>query len=242
MMLLNQLLRYAPTLRLVETVPGTTLLEVGSGSRGIAVFASARWQIVACDRDFSDYGARRAGLAGRVRRVIGDAADLPFADRSFDVVVSLDMLEHVPPHLRERTLTELARVARQRMVVGCPAGARALEADRALAADLRRWRRPMPPWLGEHLDNGFPEPDAIADALRPHGDVRLEANVALATHRALGRLEQAPLLWSASALAAEALRPAMRRSGGPLGSVVARLARALPGDGYRTIAVLERPC
>ena len=39
-------------------------------------------------------------LAG-VRRIVGDGCRLPFADRSFDAVVSADTLEHVPQEQRE---------------------------------------------------------------------------------------------------------------------------------------------
>ena len=44
---------------------------------------------------------------------VADLTDLPFADGAFDVVVSADALEHVPPHLAERAVSEMVRVARR---------------------------------------------------------------------------------------------------------------------------------
>jgi SAM-dependent methyltransferase len=47
-----------------------------------------------------------------------DGADLPFADHEFDVACALEVLEHVPDP--ERTLAEMARVARRRLLVSVP--------------------------------------------------------------------------------------------------------------------------
>ncbi|MBI5362595.1 MAG: class I SAM-dependent methyltransferase [Planctomycetes bacterium] len=49
--------------------------------------------------------------------VRGDAARLPFADGSFDVVLSIRFLFHVPRELRPAILREMARVARRCVVV-----------------------------------------------------------------------------------------------------------------------------
>lgn len=240
MMLLNQVLRYRAAVALIERMSGTRLLEVGSGSRGVAELVSARWQITACDRDFGDYGARFASSGGRARRVLGDATALPFPDHSFDVVVSLDMLEHVPPRQRERVLTELARVAGRRVVVGCPCGEPALAADSRIAAWTRtRLRREPPPWMSEHFANGFPEGEELRDALAPFGRVTLTPNVAIPAHERLGRLESTPLAWTLSAAAATALRPAVGRRGGLAKTILDALAGGDAAPTYRMLAVLD---
>ena len=130
--MLNQLARYSEVVPLAEECDGETLLEVGSGSEGIARFASDRWQITVSDRDFSDYGAVEVPDDG-LRRIEADVTKLPFADGEFDVVVALDLLEHLPADLRTVALSELARVTRKRLVAGCPCGEAALRADRRLA-------------------------------------------------------------------------------------------------------------
>jgi ubiquinone/menaquinone biosynthesis C-methylase UbiE len=54
------------------------------------------------------------GYAGAVRC---DAARLPFADASFDAVLCVRFLFHVPRELRPGVLAELARVSRRRVIV-----------------------------------------------------------------------------------------------------------------------------
>lgn len=41
----------------------------------------------------------------------GDAADIPFADKSFDMIVSFDVLEHIPEARIDKVISELARVS-----------------------------------------------------------------------------------------------------------------------------------
>lgn len=47
-----------------------------------------------------------------------DGSDLPFAEREFDLVSAIEVLEHVPDP--ERTLAEMARVARRWLLVSVP--------------------------------------------------------------------------------------------------------------------------
>jgi len=56
----------------------------------------------------------RQNLEFRVMR----AEELPFADNAFDLVAAIEALEHVPDV--ERTLTQMARVARRHLLVSVP--------------------------------------------------------------------------------------------------------------------------
>jgi len=132
-------------------------------------------------------------------------------------------------------------VAGRRLVVACPCGQPALEADRRLARAL-----PRPPgWLDEHLENGFPEREDLAAALEPHGSVRLLGNENVASHERLVRAELSPLPAAAGRLVALALASALRRGGrgGRLADWL--LARVRGGDrepAYRAVAVLDVEC
>src|SRR6476646_2333725 len=52
--------------------------------------------------------------------VQGDGTAMTFPDGSFDLVMSCDTLEHIPPPLREQFLRELVRVAHYGVVLICP--------------------------------------------------------------------------------------------------------------------------
>src|SRR5215211_471621 len=54
------------------------------------------------------------------RFVAGSVAELPFPSRSFDVVGCFEVLEHLPGDLPRQALAELARVARQAVVLSVP--------------------------------------------------------------------------------------------------------------------------
>jgi SAM-dependent methyltransferase len=192
---INHLVRFAPILDLVREVSATggTLLDVGSGSRGIASLLPAGWHATSVDADFEDYGAKYASRGTSPEQVLGDVRALPFADMTFDVVIAVDLLEHVPADGREQAVRELCRVARSRVVVACPAGEEALAADRRLADRIRGGGRAVPPWLTEHLENGFPTATEIEAAAAPFGEVRVLANENIAAHERLVAAELTPL-------------------------------------------------
>ena len=101
---------------------------------------------------------------------IGSGADLPYRDASFDVVTAHDTLEHVPEPLRERFLAEMARVSRGTIIINGP-----VYSDEAAALEKRvmRFSERALSWeneyLKEHIEEGLPPPEQIADALRRAG-------------------------------------------------------------------------
>jgi SAM-dependent methyltransferase len=240
--MLTQFLRYEPVARHLEASGGRTLLEAGGGSRGVAPYLRGEWEITNCDLSFDDYGAERVTTRSRARRVVASVLELPFEDESFDAVVALDLLEHVEPASRPRALRELARVSRKVAVIGCPTGARALQADRRLA-NLHAARGVDPPgWLTEHFENGFPEPSLLRETLAPFGEVAIVPNTNVVARLGLARLE-ATRIGGCSDLLFRRLAPAVRRSGWRRARA-RLLGKALRGfdapPAYRTIAVLTK--
>jgi SAM-dependent methyltransferase len=241
--MLNQLVRYAPVVELIRELPIGTLLDVGSGSTGIAPWLDDHWRITAVDADFTDYGSAAGPPADGVSRLVGDARRLPFEDGAFDVVLALDLVEHIAPPDRASVLREVARVARRRAIVGCPAGSAALEADRRLFEQYRRRGERPPGWIDEHLEHGFPEPAELQDGLAGEGSVRLIGNESVRAHSLVMRAEAGG--WSAHGANGvdRVLRWAVRRDGrvGRAGDAIVSLVRGRDrGSTYRTIAVLDK--
>lgn len=122
--------RFDDGARLVSAFPTDAdrvrVLDVGSGNGGIS-FALAndrRNTVHALDVIANPQllGLRRT-LPQRVHQIVGDGAVLPFADGSLDLVVLIDVLEHLP-RPRE-TGAEIMRVLRPggRCIVSTPARA-----------------------------------------------------------------------------------------------------------------------
>jgi SAM-dependent methyltransferase len=98
--------------------PAGRVLEVGCGEGEIAQRLRARWPQVT-GLDLPDAGLRTAWQGiDDVAFLHGDAERLPFEDKAFDVVVAVEVLEH----LRDpaQGLRELARVSRKHLVLSVP--------------------------------------------------------------------------------------------------------------------------
>lgn len=87
-----------------------------------------------------------------------DGVKLPFDDNSFDMVCSCDVLEHVPAPQRSAFVDELARVARDYMVITAPFDDEHTRlAEEILFEYIERVLHQRHDTLGEHLDNGLPD-------------------------------------------------------------------------------------
>jgi len=106
-------------LGLLDIAAGDRVLDVGCGSgavtreiarrvgdRGLAVGLDPSSELLAIAREL----AQEAGLGERVEFREGDVRRLPFADGSFDVVLCVTVLSHVPGG--EAAIPELLRVLR----------------------------------------------------------------------------------------------------------------------------------
>ena len=77
----------------------SNLLEIGCGVGAELNLLRERWpsvKLTGLDRSASHLAAGRARLPKDIELVEGDATALPFPDRSFDRVITIWMLEHVP--------------------------------------------------------------------------------------------------------------------------------------------------
>jgi hypothetical protein len=121
--------------------------------------------------------------------------ELPVEDASFDLVTSVDVLEHIGPDDRPAFVSELARAAKQRVVLCCPFGS---SEHQAAEAELHKWFEQVTgerhQWLAEHVQNGLPTDEELRAAFAPYST---SADVAFFYHgdfrRSTAQLKEATL-------------------------------------------------
>ena len=160
-------LRYAP---MVREIKEGSVLEVGSGSKGIARFLKR--EVVGCDLEFNDE------VLPNLRSVEGSVLDLPFRDGEFDYVVSSDMMEHLSSEDRGKALKEMIRVAGKKVIVGFPCGEKSSKYERRLFNLFKLVSGREHRWLKEHLINGLPKEEEILGDLDGF-NVEVKGNVNL---------------------------------------------------------------
>jgi hypothetical protein len=166
----DKVIRYGAVREILGPDCRDTILEVGAGPHGLG--CCLPFKFVGVDSCYPEPPVPTQTA------VLASGTDLPFADRSFDVVLCLEVLEHIPPQSRARVVSELCRVARKTVIITHPYGFLARFDDYLLAAisslaTLIGKNRPS--WLREHLQNPYPEPKSyLRDvppvfAIRQHG-------------------------------------------------------------------------
>lgn len=102
---------------LFELIPkhGLSVLDVGARDGYLSLRLSDRFRnVVALDL------TKPACVPPGLKWIIGNAAQIPFPDRSFDLVLCAEVLEHIPAKILPRVCAELSRVSRRHLVLGVP--------------------------------------------------------------------------------------------------------------------------
>jgi len=93
-----------------------SVLDVGCGDGSITNFLAEH--LLICGTDISPVGPSQ--LRDGIKAVISSPGKLPFDDNEFDLVMSHDVLEHLPLELLTLTVSEITRVARKWILVSVP--------------------------------------------------------------------------------------------------------------------------
>ena len=142
-------LRYLPIINDLKKSPVGTILDVGSGSLGITPYFKRN--VTGVDVTFSPPYSKL------LQRVKGTATKLPFKNQSFDYVLCVDTLEHVPPKFRPQVIKELLRVAKVKVYLINPLDEPARVEDAFINEYLIKHKGIGDPYLDEHIKYGQPK-------------------------------------------------------------------------------------
>lgn len=108
-------------IQIVDMIPQDveTVLDVGAGLGHLLEYLEKRRGIKGIGIEITDAKidyARQRGIDLRK----GDASNLQFPDKSFDIVVSCEVIEHLPYGVYENSLREIMRVSRKYILIEVP--------------------------------------------------------------------------------------------------------------------------
>lgn len=179
-------LRYLPIAKKIRNlnISNPKVLEIGSGSLGIAPYLGR--PVTGIDLNFS------GPQTDLLTKIYGDVLKLPFKDQSFDVVLMVDVLEHIPVSKRINVIKETFRVAKHLFILAVPCGNLAQEEDQFLAQYYKKIHNKQFPYYREHLDFGLPQCawvnatiKAIAKNSKRKINLDIQSNLNLSVHRFL---------------------------------------------------------
>lgn len=156
----DEALRYLPISDSIldGDIKAPKILEVGSGVKGITPYIP--YKITGVDVSFN------GKIAENLTPVCLSGASLPFSDNSFDYVISVDMLEHVPGNERNDVVKELLRVASKRVFLAVPCGELAEVHDKTLDEFYLQVKGARDRFLQEHVENGLPTKEDLEESFK----------------------------------------------------------------------------
>lgn len=155
--------RYAATAALVNALDmsASSVLEVGANRQRLLAKFLPHSRLI-----FSDLFEQ----ADAEDFVQADASALPFGDGQFEGVVALDVIEHMPVHLRAKAVAEMGRTATRIVIIACPLDQPWVHlAERDANEVWRKYFAEDYPWLEEHKEFGLVDGDEIEQALIDSG-------------------------------------------------------------------------
>lgn len=98
--------------------------------------------------------------------ILGDATNMDFPDDEYDVIVALDVFEHIPVEKRNQFIDELYRVSSQVCIITAPFHSQqSIDAESRVNSVYKSLFKKNFIWLEEHMDNGLPNKDSLKEYL-----------------------------------------------------------------------------
>lgn len=115
---IDRWLRYTAVIKFLEQIGNNmimSVLDVGGGDGLFKLFLSSIYIYWLIDKDNN---AIKKAVKKNINALVGNAYKLPFDDNSFDIVISVDSLEHTTNKVLY--CEELKRVTRKAVILHCP--------------------------------------------------------------------------------------------------------------------------
>lgn len=94
------------------------------------------------------------------KNMLYDGKHLPFDDDSFEMVVNIDVLEHIKPKERTDFIQEMLRVAKNKLICSAPLGTKThVQAEKDLLKSIADQKEAS--FLKDHIEKGLPAPAAV---------------------------------------------------------------------------------
>lgn len=163
----HQIVRYDYAQKVVNTMRSAskhTILEVGAGAHGNLAKYLPEDDIVFLDVTLPD------DVLEDKRFVVGDATDLEYAEDSFDFVIALDVIEHIPVDKRSAFVENINRVAKKGVILSAPfASENDSNVDELMKSFYRLNGIEPPVWVDEHIDCTLPTEESICELVYSQG-------------------------------------------------------------------------
>ncbi len=135
------------------------IAEVGSGSFGLGPYLK---------RDFTGFDLGFSKNKSKfLKPVISSATKVPVSyHNKFDLVVSVDMLEHLPVGERPKAIKNMVLLSRKYVFLAFPSGKKASRVDRVLDNYYLKTHHRRLGFLEEHLENPLPDLELTKNQLK----------------------------------------------------------------------------
>lgn len=141
----------------------TKILEVGAGGAGVTRFFPV--PVTSLDIAFGDLTEYDRSLT---TQVTASVESIPFPDNHFDVLISVDMFEHLDVNLRKKALLEFFRVTKPdgMLMIAVPCSKLSTFHEKIINWAYKIIKKKEHPWLEEHIKYGLPEWKALLDQIK----------------------------------------------------------------------------
>ena len=193
-------IRYLPVVDEIKRLDRTlnhpaSMLEVGPGEWGIVPYLGRGVDGVEPHLEKT--------LTGDLHLLKGSAIALPAKDQSYDVIIAIDVLEHMSHNMRTQAVFEMMRVARHLVVLALPCGKVSRGHDIQMDLLYQFWHRKHEPMIAEHAQFRLPEVEEIrkmsrdaAEKLHRNISIREEKNLNIGIRQFLIQWWILPWRWS----------------------------------------------